>query len=463
MFNCTGICKECGRCGNVDEGEILIDISIPEDFEVDNQNSGFGIAFDIGTTTIVAALCNLKTGEIIKIKSGSNPQRNFGGDVVSRTAYAAKGNEFYKRIRTPLLNTINTLIYTLCQEEKVEMDELQEIVFCGNRTMTTFLRNDEISSISSYPFKPDKLDEIKSPWEILVREDNGEYSLKATVDSYIMATIGGNVGGDILAGIISNRLYNNKKNYLFLDLGTNGEVVFSLNNQLYSFSTAAGPAFEGGNIENGMVAREGAISQISIDSSLVYIETIGDVMPKGICGSGLISGISELVKNKIVSEDGHIVDYDYFIRLNPYSSISNHIGENKFILTFKGENNKEIYISQRDIREFQLAKGAIKGGVDLVLKKLKIDESSIDEIILAGGFGKNLNKEALIGSSILPKIEVEKIKFIGNSALSGGIMVLLSQKEKKNSERISNEIINIELANEESFQKLFLDGMSFRY
>lgn len=381
--------------------------------------------------------------------------------MVARTAYAARGEKFYKRLRNSLITTINSMALSLCQEKCIDIKEVNFMSFCGNRVMTTFLLGEDVSGISSYPYEPNVLKEQVVNWNITKRDDFGKTTDVRTVESYIMGTIGGNVGGDILAGVISNRLNSKKGKYLFLDMGTNGEVVFNDNGQLYCFSTAAGPAFEGGNIENGMVARNGAISDVAIENDNLNLKIIGDDKALGLCGSGLISAIAALVDYHIIRNDGALEDYDYFSRLHPYSNLKNRILDDRFVLEFASKENKKIYISQKDIREFQLAKGAIKGGIDLVINKLGINTNDVDEIVLAGGFGKNIRKEILVKSGILPNININKINFIGNSALAGVIMVLLNDDERKECETICKKIKSIELAEEKNFQDLFLEAMEF--
>lgn len=472
MFNCNGICSQCGRCGNVEENEVLLEVNIPKSFQ-GNKRIGFGIAIDIGTTTIGAALCDLSNSKIIDFKSASNPQRNFGGDVISRIAYARRGIKEEYQLKISLYNTINRIILSLLEDNNISYSELEDVVMCGNRTMTTILMSYDIDTIAIYPFKPENIGGCNITWELVDRDEKGKETLIGNIQVYVVATIGGNVGGDILAGVVSNNLDTNQKKYLFLDLGTNGEIVFSSDNKMYAFSTAAGPAFEGGNIENGMVARKGAIYDVEIKGDRIETKVIGDEEPRGICGSGLISLIGTMIKSSIIQLDGSLIDYDFFARMNPYSSLLSNLQEDKFILIKNNRLNKDIYISQRDIREFQLAKAAISGGIFLAISKVfknkQIIDSNIDsktdfefdEIILAGGFGKNISKKSLVDTGILPNIDINKITFVGNSALSGCIMMLLDEREKERSISLREQINYIELADEENFNKFFIESMNF--
>lgn len=479
MFRCTGICKNCKACGDIGSIDILTSFMMPDTFISDGED-GLGVAIDVGTTTIATALWDMGDGKLLSQKSSANPQRNFGGDVVSRTAYAMKSADNYKNIRYSLINKINSIIGSyffdidengisenfLNDDNELSIDGkvLKRIYLSGNRVMTSILLGDDIKSISKYPYDPVSLDAKSLDWDINIK--NGDSYLNCgRAEAYIVSCSFSNIGGDIISGLVSLSDLDEDENVLFLDLGTNGECIIKAKDKMVGFSAAAGPAFEGGNIKNGVFAQRGAISKISIENDSIYLEFIDDIKPlksPGICGSGLIFAIGSLVETKLINADGAIANYDYVSRINPYSSLNNRIDDGKIIILNKSENsNKEIAIYQNDIREFQLAKGAVLAGINIALRKIGIDTSDIDRIILAGGFGKSISKEALISSGILPRGISGSLSFVGNTSLAGTSMIMMMKKIKEKSERLSKEIDVIELSLEENFQEDFMRAMYF--
>lgn len=464
MFRCNGICASCRACGNVGEMDILTEFSIPSRFKCDEE-VGYSAGVDIGTTTVAMAFWNLSDGSLLGQKSAVNPQRNFGGDVVSRTAFAMKSKENYDILRTSLKNTINSLIYNFFMERREhDIDRLKNITISCNRVMTSILLNEDITSISSYPFNPYTLSEREMSWDIEIKED-GEMKFIKSTRAYIVACSGGNIGGDIVAGIMSLEDFDKYENMMFLDLGTNGECVIKNGNSIYAFSAAAGPALEGGNIKNGVFAQKNAIWNVDISNDEIKLDIIEKSENEriiGLCGSGLIYTMASMVKNKFVDSSGAIMDRDYYCRLNPYSSLIDNFADDRFIICKKEENfGREISITQKDIREFQLAKAAIKSGIQISIEKSGANPRNMEMILLAGGFGKTITKEAMIDCGIFPRDLNGELKFVGNSALAGSSMISMSTNTRRKSEKMATKIRTIELSNEENFQKSFIDCMLF--
>ena len=427
MFKCTGNCSECGRCRNIHQDKILKEVTLPEDFKNDVRKGGYGIAFDIGTTTVVGSLWSLETGELIAQKGATNPQKQFGADVISRISYCLGSHEKIYELQHPLRMTIRSLMFELSKDANIDLKQIISTTFCGNTTMMLLFAGMPVDGIAAYPFTPDHIDGM------VVNSKFDDYN----IDGYLLPNIGGHIGGDISAGIISTRIAEFHGNAILLDIGTNGEIVIKAGDKLYGFSTAAGPAFEGANIECGMTGTAGAIESFSFSDDDIKYNVIGDTKPSGMCGSGIMSAICEMLKMGIIDKDGRL------------------------FLVYGEKGEKDIVITQKDIRELQLAKGAIKAGINLLLKETSLKAEDIDKLYLAGGFGMNTPLEILLGIGILPDIPAEKISLVGNSALAGASMVLMSDKEKKYCEQISKEVTRIELNNLEGFQDEFVNSLQF--
>lgn len=450
MFNCNGNCSQCGKCRNIHGDKILKEIFLPDDFKSDSRKGEYGVAFDIGTTTVVAAMWSLETGQLLGQKGANNPQRQFGADVISRISYCIGNHERIYGMQHPLRMTIRSMILELCEDAKIDLADVSRVTFCGNTTMMLLFAGMPVDGIAAYPFSPDHIPGmvVKSKFDIY------------NIDGYMLPNIGGHIGGDISAGIISTRLADFDGNALLLDIGTNGEIVIKANDMLYGFSTAAGPAFEGANIKFGMSGTIGAIEEFHFTNDDVKCKTIGDSEPIGICGSGIMSAICEMLDKNIIDKDGKIQSYEMFQRFNPFSSLKNRIRDNEFVLVYR-DDKPDIVITQNDIREFQLAKAAIKAGITLLLEETACNIDDLDQLYLAGGFGINTPVDILIKTGVLPELSKEKIKLVGNSALAGASMVLLSADEKDHCETLSTKVHRIELSTLDNFQDEFLNSLGF--
>lgn len=450
MFNCNGNCSQCGKCRNIHNAKILKDIMLPDDFKSDSIKGDYGVAFDIGTTTVVGALWSLEDGKLLGQKGANNPQRQFGADVISRISYCIGSHERIFALQHPLRMTIRSMILELCEDTNIDLSSVSRVTFCGNTTMMLIFAGMPVDGIAAYPFTPDHIDGmvVKSKFDIY------------DIDGFMLPNIGGHIGGDISAGIISTRLDKFDGNAILIDIGTNGEIVLKANDELYGFSTAAGPAFEGANIKCGMSGTEGAIEEFHFTNDDVKYKTIGDSEPIGICGSGIMSAICQMLDNNLIDEDGKLVSYETFTRFNPFSSLKSRLRDDEFVLVYR-DDQPDIVITQNDIRELQLAKAAIKAGINILLEETGCSLDELDIVYLAGGFGVNTPVETLIQIGVIPQIEEEKIRLVGNSALAGASMVLLSQKEKQACEEISKTITRIELSTLSNFQYEFLNSLAF--
>lgn len=415
----------------------------------------YGLAIDIGTTTVAADLVEINSGKAILSSSDINPQKKFGLDVLTRITYALENEEqAVKNLQHEIVNLINKMTFEMCMSANISQDNIYKVSVAANTTMLHFLLGIKANSIGKSPYAPAfvKSKYIKASSIGININSNGKLYCLPGVSSYI--------GSDIVAGAYVAKLHKTKENILFIDIGTNGEIVLSNKGKLLSCSCAAGPALEGMNISCGMRASSGAIEDIEIKNEKILLKVIGEEdEAKGFCGSGILAVLRELLKEGIVKKDGSLIkkekleERDYrqkFIRLN---------GKKREFIVREGEN--EIYITQSDIRQVQLAKGAILSGFYALLKKADINMEDLDQVVIAGQFGSHLPAESLTITGILPKGVNEKIIYIGNSSKTGAYMALMSEVVKKELEEIAKNIEYMELGASQGYERLFANCLLF--
>lgn len=415
--------------------DTLVDLS-PEPGET------LGVAIDIGTTGISAYLLDLTTGETLNKVSCLNPQTQYGGDVLSRMSYCLENPQGLALLRDAIIGTINELVQTLCGVA-VRAERVYHVVIAGNTTMLHFVLGVYPGSIAKAPYRPVFLNQVN------LRAQEIGIQINAVGRVTFLPSASGYVGADILAGVAATAF--DKKEYpaVFLDIGTNGEIVAKLDGTLIATSTAAGPALEGMNISCGCRAEEGAIDTFSIDEDFqVHFTTIGDALPKGICGSGLIDITAALVQKEIVLPSGR-----FNRNLDP--RVKDRVREKKFYLT------EEIYISQTDIRQIQLAKGAIAAGVTMLLDAAGISLEEIEEAVIAGAFGYHINPDSIKEIGLLPKGFKGRITFVGNSSAEGARLALLNKSVMHHISELKSEIKVLELSTDPRFQDYFVQALCF--
>jgi len=420
-----------------------------------------GIAFDIGTTTIVGSLVDLNTGKEIGVESLPNPQARFGKDILSRVNWiiedAAKLTALQQDAVTACGNIIKSIIK---QTPRLLPDDIKIVVAVGNSVMEHILLGVSPVALARVPYRP----AFKDAKELSAK-DSGFPELPCA-ELYTFPLIGGFIGGDTVAVILAANIHKAKDTSLAIDIGTNSEIVLCSNNKLYSASAAAGPAFEGGSVKCGMIAKDGAIQGIKIENDRLILDVIGNVNPEGICGSGIIDIIAKLLNAGVIDPTGRIKN-----RNEVEGNIANRIKEsesqrvresedgNEFVL-YKAAK-KEITITQNDVRELQLAKAAIQAGIRLLLKKAQIGADKIDKVFIAGAFGSNIKRESLMRIGVLEKEWIDKVVFVGDAALDGAKLALCSEKKRKEAEDIAGETKHVSLSGSRHFQKEFMKGMEF--
>jgi uncharacterized 2Fe-2S/4Fe-4S cluster protein (DUF4445 family) len=393
------------------------------EFEFTAQ-TGFGVAVDLGTTTLVAQLIDLATAKVLAVETMLNPQVKFGADLISRIQACIDGNA--EELKQLIRFNIGTMIELLLLKQKVE---IQKIVLVGNTAMHHIFSNFDVSPLSQYPFDTPHLHATTfTPAEL-------EWNFEVVGDITFFPSIGSFVGSDILAGIAATGMHKNETYCALIDLGTNGEIVVGNKNQLICASTAAGPAFEGTNISMGMRATTGAVSSFKLIENKLIANVIGNFTAKGICGSALVDAIALLRKQDLLGIFGEI-----------------NSGESSIELI------KGISLTQKDINEFQLAKAAIAAGLEILCQSLSIQLTDIQSIYIAGGFGNYINSSHLVETGMIELPET-KIHKMGNTALIGAKMFLF--QDINTIDEILHKTKHINLESHPDFQNIYVDKMLF--
>ncbi len=424
------------------------------DFEAGNTTGqSFGAAFDIGTTTVVGTLLDLHTGSERAVVSRMNPQTSFGDDVLSRITHAGASSENLAALRDAILGEVNVMIAALCADAGIRREEIYEITFAGNTTMEHLLIGINPAQLGQVPFVPVCARGIARPAAEL------GVHIHPRGRSYVFPVIGGFVGGDTVAGMLATELPELESPAFMVDIGTNGEIVLAHNGQLWAASTAAGPAFEGARISCGMRATRGAIEKVVFDGG-VRCSVIDDAPPAGLCGSGLIDAVAELLRAGIVTSDGRMLPPEALPEGLPgelRARVRRTENETVEFLLAPG-----VALHQRDVRELQLASGAIRAGIAILLKQAGLDVTELKHVLIAGGFGSFIrrNNAQRIGL-IPPEIEHTRIRYVGNTSLSGARWALLSTQSRRRAEELARRTKHVELSTDMDFAMEFAMAMRF--
>jgi uncharacterized 2Fe-2S/4Fe-4S cluster protein (DUF4445 family) len=415
-----------------------------------------GVAVDLGTTTIAAALVDMNTGAELAVAGCRNPQRDFGADLISRIHAVQTDPENLDALHSRVIEAISGLIAGMCRERSIAPESICAMSLAGNTVMShLFLRIDP-RGLGQAPFAG-----VLRAGVRLEGRDLG-LPIHAHAPVYVLPCMGGFVGGDIVAGILMTKLEQQPGISVLVDIGTNGEVVVAREGKLHTTSSAAGPAFEGGKLACGMIARDGAINAVRFDGTDFQFSTLGGTPPLGLCGSGLIEAFARGLATGMIQMNGRMIQPGAVSTLPPALAARLRTeGSNGLrILLTRAENGAaETWISQADVREFQLSKGAIQAAIAMILREENIALDQIDRFLVAGAFGNNLNTEDAIALGILPDLPRERIFFIGNSSLEGARCVLLNRYERQRAERIAAEARLVELASRPEFQERFAMSM----
>jgi len=405
-----------------------------------NAPSGpaYGIALDAGTTTIAAALVNLKTGSTAGTEAALNPQAAYGQDVVSRIQFASDAAGL-NTLFTVFKDELNRMITTLCKNAAISPADIYMIVLGGNTAMLHIAANISPAGLARYPYTP----AIRGG-NFLKAKDIGIAISKYGL-IYIPPIISAYAGADITSGILASELDRRAGRTLFIDIGTNAEIVLADNGALAVFSAAAGPAFEGMNISCGMMAGRGAIESFRMhDDRTFSFRTTDNAPARGLCGSGLLDLTGELVRHGIIDRTGRFSG-----------------GEKEFVITRESPGGKRISLSQQDVRQVQLAKSAVRTGAGFLLSRFNLAPSDIDRVEIAGCFGQRLNKESLISTGLLPPQFKEKIRFTGNTSLAGAKAFLLNKHFMPRMESLVKTVQTTNPGGNRNFEDMFIKNLGF--
>lgn len=420
----------------------------------DTRDKIYGVAIDIGTTTVVASLVDINSGEELCVESMINSQKQYGLDVLTRITYEVENEkDGIECLQYSIVNSINEMIENLCNKANINRRNIYEIIVSANCTMMHMLLGIDAKPIGKSPFAP-----IFTSSKNILAKDIGILACdEARI--YCIPSVSSYIGADIVAGAYVCELNKVDENVLFIDIGTNGEIVLVNRGKLLSCSCAAGPALEGMNISCGMRAANGAIEDVVINEEENIIKVIGEENPIGICGSGILAVVKELLRTGIVRDNGAFIKLEN-LEKDDYRLKKLQINDKKreFIL-YDGDN--KLLITQGDIRQVQLAKGAILSGFYALLKKANIEMKDLDKVMIAGQFGAHVSVDSLVGTGILPMEVREKIVYVGNSSKTGAYMALMSKKAKEDMELLSKNMEYMELGASEGYERLFSRCLKF--
>ncbi|MBC2711682.1 MAG: DUF4445 domain-containing protein [Desulfosarcina sp.] len=416
----------------------------------DTADRNYAIAMDIGTTTIYGQLIDLKSGEVLSEHGEFNGQISYGEDVISRIVFAEKEGGL-DRLHKVVGETINTIIGKIVRRAKVDPDDIAAITLAGNTTMTQLLLRVNPRYIRRSPYVPAST--LYPP----IRAVDIGLDLRDHVTALVYPAVSSYVGGDIVAGVMGSGMYLSDRLTLFMDIGTNAEIVIGNRDWLACAACSAGPAFEGGGIKFGMRAAKGAIEDFSLDPATwePMLMTIGNVRPKGICGSGLI------IMTAVMFELGLIDNLGKFNRDLGTHRIREDNGVWEYVLAWAGETqiDRDLALTEIDIENLIRAKGAIYSGCMTLLTEVGMSMQDIDRIILAGGFGSYVDLEKAITIGLLPEIEPEKVTFIGNSSLLGAKMSSLTNRIRKDVVEVTRSMTNFELSETPSYMDNYVAAL----
>jgi uncharacterized 2Fe-2S/4Fe-4S cluster protein (DUF4445 family) len=426
-----------------------------------NQDKGdhvYGLVFDLGTSTIVGKLMNLHNGNEVAVASRLNSQSRCGADVISRLHYMTQRSGGLETLNYLIMNDLNKITRQLLKTAGLEPDDIFIAVAAGNTTMQHFILNLPPTGIAEAPFSP-----VVTEGMIVNAADIG-LEVNPAALLYTFPVKSGYIGGDLISFILTSGVTEQEEEIILgLDLGTNGEIFLGNGKRLLTCSAAAGPAFEGARISSGMIAKAGAIEGAVHEEGNLYYRTIGNIKPKGICGSGLVDLVAVLLHCGVIDHEG-------LIRRSPrkkYQDMNSKVIPQadcySFLIASEQESfhGRPIYLTQKDVRELQLAKAAMAAGIKILMDELGIGVDDINRVYLAGALGNYVDRISTLRIGLLPQIKIEHIRSLGNAASMGASMALLSKKHWQMAKTVTNFIEHIELSYRRDFNQYFIEQMDF--
>ncbi len=423
----------------------------------DTAGMKFGLAVDIGTTSVVSTLIELDSGEQLASVSSLNPQAVFGGDLMSRIAFAQFDPGNLRKLHTRIIGLLNRHIEETCRQSGVLAKWIYKVVVVGNTCMHHLLLGIDPSFVGLAPYAPVMRHALVLPAR--------ELFLKVAPEARVclLPLVAGFVGADAVAVALATRIYEGAAIRIAVDIGTNGEVILGSRDRLWACSAPAGPALEGAQIRHGMRGALGAIDRVTVDDD-IHVHTIGEADPLGICGSGLIDLLAGLL-------DTGVIDWTGLIRVEAREALPPKLrervvmrGEERQVIVLRpGEAGarQEVVLTQDDVRQVQLAKGAIASGVAMLQHVASVSDETVAELMLAGGFGNYVSIASALRIGLIPPLPKEKIRYVGNAASLGAQLCLVSETERQRAESVAARIEHVSLAAHPDFERIFVDAMNF--
>jgi uncharacterized 2Fe-2S/4Fe-4S cluster protein (DUF4445 family) len=422
----------------------------------DTRDRIYGLAVDVGTTTVVGYLFDLGSGNLVGVNSALNSQASYGSDVVSRIEHAIQNPEGLEQLKAEVVATINRIIEKLCDLKNISNREIYSLYLVGNTPMSHLFWGISPCFLARFPYNPLTVKALG------VSAGDTDVQMNPLGRVFSLPLISGFIGSDTVAVILSTGLHKSRLPRMAIDIGTNGEIVLTDGKAMVACSCAAGPAFEGAHIQCGMRGTSGAIDRVYLSDGEIRYHVIDEVPPKGICGSGLVDAVKVMLTAGLLNNNGKLLDREAvanprlarLIRREKYAQLA-LTGEHKPI------GGEAVVVTRKDISELQLAKGAMRAGINILMDKLGLRESDIREVYLAGGFGNYVNPASAVTIGLLPVFPNAKITPVGNAAGSGAKMALLSTRAYKEAVKIAERVEHVELANIPQFQQEFAKGVLF--
>jgi len=408
----------------------------------DHSKRNFAVAVDLGTTTVVAHLMDLADAGTLDTEATYNSQINFGEDYIRRIIYAEQ-NDAFDEMQNRIVHDVNNLIVTLAARQRIDLHDITTVICAGNTAMVHFLLNLDSTRIRREPYV------ASAGFVPPIRAAEAGVQINKRGLLYCLPSIAAYVGSDIVAGVLTTRIFAKEGISLLADIGTNGEVVLGNKDWLVCASSSAGPAFEGGGVKHGMRAGNGAIEKFSFGSSgAVEYKTIGGAPPVGICGSGLLDTLAALLTEGIIDRTGRF-------KTDGRPEFSEGEEGRQFRLLEAGNNHQEIVITQADIDNLIRSKAGVFAAIRVLMESTQTKAEDLDAVYLAGGFGNFLNVERAVTVGMLPDVPPEKIKFVGNTSIAGAKTVLLSRKALDTTEKIANSMTYFDLMSHPGYMEEF--------
>ena len=426
----------------------------------DTTGRRFGIAFDLGTTTVVATLLDLSTGTPVAVASALNKQQPFGADVITRISATMMDPGALDKLQQLAQETLAELAAAVCADGGVRPDEVYEVALAGNATMTHLALGIDPEPLGMAPF----IMSTRLFPEVLAADVGLAGAAHPRARAVVFPAFGAYVGGDITAGLLASGMDRDARVRLFVDIGTNCEIVLGNREWLLATAAPAGPAFEGAAIRCGMRAADGAIEVVSMTPDELSMRVIGDAEPQGLCGSGLVDAVTGLVRLGLLDSSGRFVSEEQAAGLAPgLAGRLTRIGQERvFVLRWRGPDAQDsIYLSQRDVRELQFAKAAIATGWHILLEEAGLTQADVKQVLLAGSFGSYLSPAAAIRIGLVPKVPVQRVVPAGNVAGEGAKMALLSLRERAGGLALLEEVRYVELSDRADFNDRFVEQLEF--